>query len=170
MTRPEFRLEDAAPSDAAVIRALAFRIWPAAYRDMISSAQIRYMLERMYDEDALRDQMARENHRFILALTPDDPAGFASWGMENHTLARLHKLYVASEHSGLGLGKKLVEEVMHRSAREGARELELNVNRRNPAVDFYRRMGFAIRREVDIPIGAGFEMNDYVMGISLISP
>ncbi len=41
--------------------------------------------------------------------------------------------------------------------------VELNVNRQNKAVDFYKNIGFKIIKEVDIPIGEGYFMNDYVM-------
>ena len=45
--------------------------------------------------------------------------------------------------------------------------IELNVNRQNNAVDFYKRLGFTILKEVDIPIGKGYFMNDYVMSLTL---
>jgi hypothetical protein len=35
------------------IQALARRIWQEAYSEMLSEAQICYMLERMYSEDAI---------------------------------------------------------------------------------------------------------------------
>ena len=39
---------------------------------------------------------------------------------------------------------------------------DLNVNRHNPALAFYERLGFQQHREEDIPIGP-YWMNDYVM-------
>ena len=41
--------------------------------------------------------------------------------------------------------------------------IELNVNRQNPAVDFYLHMGMHIDRQGDFPIGNGYFMNDYIM-------
>ena len=40
--------------------------------------------------------------------------------------------------------------------------LELNVNRNNPAKDFYAKNGFKIVEEIDIPLDK-FWLNDYVM-------
>ena len=45
--------------------------------------------------------------------------------------------------------------------------IELNVNRNNPAINFYSRFGFKILRQGDFHIGNGFYMNDYIMGLEL---
>ena len=45
--------------------------------------------------------------------------------------------------------------------------VELNVNRNNQAVGFYRHLGMEIRRQGDFHIGNGFYMNDYIMGLDL---
>jgi ribosomal protein S18 acetylase RimI-like enzyme len=45
--------------------------------------------------------------------------------------------------------------------------VELNVNRNNPAVGFYRHLGLDILREGDFHIGNGFYMNDYIMGLDI---
>lgn len=45
--------------------------------------------------------------------------------------------------------------------------MELNVNRSNRARGFYERMGMKKLREGDFPIGEGYFMNDYIMGIDL---
>ena len=48
-----------------------------------------------------------------------------------------------------------------------ATAVELNVNRDNPAISFYKKLGFGIKREEDIDIGEGFFMNDYVLSLQL---
>lgn len=45
--------------------------------------------------------------------------------------------------------------------------VELNVNRNNQAVGFYRHLGMEILRQGDFHIGNGFYMNDYIMGLNL---
>ena len=49
----------------------------------------------------------------------------------------------------------------------GSAAIELNVNRQNLALGFYRRMGMRIDREGDFDIGNGFYMNDYIMRLEL---
>ena len=56
--------------------------------------------------------------------------------------------------------------IMNEISLEEVNYLELNVNRQNIAVGFYKKLGFNIVAEEDISIGNGFFMNDYVMQIS----
>ena len=45
--------------------------------------------------------------------------------------------------------------------------MELNVNRNNKALNFYERMGMKKLREGDFPIGNGYCMNDFIMGLEI---
>ncbi len=55
-----------------------------------------------------------------------------------------------------------------RSVHPGPCMMELNVNRRNRALHFYERMGMCRLREGDFPIGDGYYMNDYIMGLEIV--
>ena len=55
-----------------------------------------------------------------------------------------------------------------RSVHSGPCMMELNVNRRNRALHFYERMGMRRLREGDFPIGDGYYMNDYIMGLEIV--
>ena len=46
---------------------------------------------------------------------------------------------------------------------QAASALELNVNKNNPAIHFYKKLDFVISRQEVIDIGNGFVMDDYVM-------
>jgi len=152
--------------DVPVIGTLAGTIWPDCYGNIISEAQINYMLNLFYADDALIDQIRIKKHRFLLLETDGIPSGFASFSEKipnDHSIYRLHKIYLLPKLQGLGLGKKLLLEVEKQATESGALQLELNVNRNNPAIAFYIRNGFEILHEEDIDIGNGFFMNDYVM-------
>ena len=60
----------------------------------------------------------------------------------------------------------MLQYIMNEISLKGLTYLELNVNRQNTAIGFYKKLGFKIIAEEDIPIGNGFFMNDYVMQIS----
>ena len=71
---------------------------------------------------------------------------------------------------GCGLGRLLFEKALSFVREEaGGRSVsvELNVNRNNQAVGFYRHLGMEILRQGDFHIGNGFYMNDYIMGLDL---
>jgi len=153
--------------DLSAIRSVAERTWPVAYAEVISAAQIAYMLERMYGLDALREQFAH-GHVFHLAEADGRPVGFA--GFEHHYRpgrTRLHKLYVLPSAKGTGLGRQLLEGVVEAAVRNGDSHIELNVNKRNPAIGFYSRSGFTIERDEVLDIGQGFVMDDHVMVLDL---
>lgn len=45
--------------------------------------------------------------------------------------------------------------------------IELNVNKYNKAVDFYKHIGMRVLLEEDFPIGNGFYKTDYIMGLDI---
>ena len=68
---------------------------------------------------------------------------------------------------GNGTGKMLLEHVVNSIKEKDATALTLNVNRYNKARYFYEKHGFTIEEEVDIDIGEGYFMNDYIMELNL---
>lgn len=153
-----------------LIRSLSLKIWPEAYGRILSGSQINYMLNLMYSEDALETQINEKKHQFIIAFDDTEPVGFASYGLksvEEPGVYRLHKLYVIPGLHGKGVGKKLIQFIVDDILLNGAKKLELNVNRQNQAIQFYEKMGFHIIREEKIDIGQGFIMDDYVMETAL---
>lgn len=84
-------------------------------------------------------------------------------------LFHLHKIYVLPACQRQGLGRRLFHAaIAYAKSEAGGRcRIELNVNRQNKALDFYRREGMHIARTGDFPIGGGFYMNDYIMAIEL---
>jgi hypothetical protein len=53
--------------------------------------------------------------------------------------------------------------VLRRASERGGTTIELQVNKQNPAKDFYLHMGFEMMQEIIVEIGGGFVMDDYVM-------
>ena len=123
------------------------------------------MLDLIYSQDALKEQY-KKGHRFIMAIEYNTPIGFASFSQksaEESQTFRLHKIYVLTTIHSKGVGSFLLDYVCNESKKAGARLLELNVNKHNPAKNFHDRKGFTILREEVIDIGNGYVMDDYVM-------
>ncbi|MBC7828800.1 MAG: GNAT family N-acetyltransferase [Chitinophagaceae bacterium] len=157
----EIRLADA--DDINTIGYLAQQIWPAAYKDILSPSQLEYMLNLIYSPEALKQQM-NQQHQFLIAVLGEEPVGFASYSSAgDEGVYKLHKLYVAPQLHGKGLGKALLDFIIEEIISLGATTLRLNMNRDNKAKNFYQRSGFIIIKEEDIDIGNNYFMNDYVM-------
>lgn len=161
-------IRDAQPSDIGIIRELAEKIWWPVYTPIIGEEQVGYMLKTIYSTEAMRNAMENQLQTFLLLFVDNFPQGFASYGAweERSNTWKIHKLYVLPESHGKGFGKALLNEIKKRAKSNGTATLVLNVNRQNPALNFYRRYGFSVLREEDIPIGP-YWMNDYVMTLSL---
>jgi ribosomal protein S18 acetylase RimI-like enzyme len=152
----------------SVIKELAYKIWPTAYKDILSAEQMKYMLDLFYSESSLQKQM-QEAHQFILAQDENNAVGFASYSSKNNngTIYRLHKIYIDPNQQGKGIGKILIDYICNDIKPKGATNIELNVNRYNKAIQFYQKIGFTITKEEDIDIGNGYFMNDYILKYEL---
>jgi len=158
-------IREGAPTDILTIRSIANAAWPVAYSAILSSEQLTYMLELMYSEAALREQIEVKGHRFIICDRDAAAIGFAGFehGYRNTKRTRLHKLYVLPEVKGSGAGAELLRAVEAAARAEGDTRIELNVNRFNSSKDWYLRRGFVIERDEVIDIGHGYVMDDHVM-------
>ena len=158
-------ISEATIKDIKVIREIAFKTWPVTYGEILSKAQIDYMLDLFYSEENLTDKLVNIGHHFLLLKKNEICLGFASY--EHHYLnsnsTRLHKFYLLNEHQGKGMGKLMLDKIVALAKENRSDTLSLNVNRFNKAFVFYQKMGFEIIAEEDIPIGQGYLMEDYIM-------
>ncbi|WP_153799591.1 GNAT family N-acetyltransferase [Foetidibacter luteolus] len=156
-------IRSATVNDIPVIRQIAYATWPVAYGSILSAEQLDYMLDLIYSTSSLEEQFAHHHH-FYIAEQGNEPIGFASCNVvEPQKRWKLQKLYVLPDIQKSGAGKALLEKVIETAKAHLATELILNVNRNNPACSYYRKKGFDIVETVDVAIGSGFYMNDYVM-------
>ncbi len=155
-------IRTAVSDDIALIRNIAEQTWPVAYGNIISAEQIRYMLDMIYSDAALHEQIAK-GHQFYIAEYHQQPIGFASVSNEGEEGCKLNKLYILPDIQRTGAGKALLQEVIDYTIAQKQTRLFLQVNKENKAKDFYEKMGFTIERAYKLDIGKGFVMDDYIM-------
>lgn len=154
----------AQPAQIPLVQRLAREIWHRCYPSILSVAQIEYMLERGYSQEALLRFFEKHDAGLALAGTPADAVGFAAWYRVDASTMKLDKLYVLPQHHRTGIGHALIEHVGEQAKLAGCSSLTLNVNRGNTqAIRAYERCGFAIQARGDFPIGGGFVMEDFIM-------
>lgn len=154
----------ASESQLGIIQNLAKVIWPDAYGEILSQAQLDYMMEMMYSNDSLRSQLLN-NNVFLLAEIENKIVGFASYELnyQNSTATKIHKLYVLPEIQGKGVGKGFIQYIQNIALKKANSALILNVNKYNKAKDFYLHNGFEIAESVVVQIGNGYVMDDFIM-------
>ncbi len=156
--------------DLPLIRQLAQIVFPQTYNSMLPDGQVEYMMQWMYSMDSLLEQVRVQGHIYFIVYYNNRPAGYFSLENQGNSLWHLHKLYLLKEFQKLSVGenmfKKAVEYIREHS--ELPARMELNVNRENPAVGFYTKMGMRKTLQGDFPIGNGYFMTDYIMALDII--
>lgn len=162
-------IRKATPADANLIHQLAWQIFPETYKEILTQAQSDYMMEWMYSVPNLIKQMTEEGHTYLLGYEEDDCIGYVSVQPENSEIYHLQKLYVLINRQGLGYGRILFNAAIQyiKEVCPNAKSVHLNVNRYNKALGFYQHLGMKKVSEGDFPIGNGYYMNDYIMGLDL---
>lgn len=160
----QLSVKKATPADVEVIHALALASWEATYKKILSKDQIQFMFRELFTEDALVKQMVTQQHIFYIQYQNDAPTGFASFSLKEpiEKIYKLHRLYLKPDVQKKGLGKHLLNFIEKTIAMDGGTIMELNVNRKNTAKDFYQKHGYRVHQTVDIPFKQ-YWLNDYIM-------
>ena len=153
------------PHDVEFIAGLAGEIWRRHYADIISAAQIEYMLKQRYDPRVIRAELRRHDLWWDKLLVGDAITGFASYFLTAQPgEMKLDKLYVHQDHQREGYGGMLIAHACKRACVQGCSRLTLAVNKNNRiAISAYRKHGFQVSTGVVKDIGGGFVMDDYIM-------
>lgn len=146
---------------------LTKKIWPVAYGEILSKAQLDYMIDKFYNETALREQIEIKEHVFYLAQNENEKyVGFLSYEINcEPNKTKIHKIYVLPETQGTGLGRQFFELVKEKAIENHQKAIFLNVNKYNNAIHFYTKLGFTKVKDEVIDIGNGYVMDDYVMEV-----
>ena len=164
---PAMEIRSATEADIPLLRDLAQCIWRACYPGIITPEQIEFMLGWMYSEEEIRRQIAAKIP-WEIAEQDGRPLGYLSYQLESDGRVKISKLYVLPEQQRRGHGRQLLAHICEQACVHGAREVWLQVNKRNErAIGAYLKAGFHIAEEAVFAIGNGFVMDDYLMARSV---
>ena len=164
-----FQIRNATLADIPTIRDLAHRTWPDTFGEILTPDQIEYMLDMMYSEEAIYEQITGLGHQYVIGLDgTGDPQGYAAYQFDYLPgTTKLHKIYVLPKGQKHGYGKALFSAVAKTAHEAGQQRLRLDVNYQNAASTFYERMGMTKVDEVTTEIGQGYLMEDWVFEMEL---
>jgi ribosomal protein S18 acetylase RimI-like enzyme len=124
------------------------------------------MFEMMYAPENILRQMTKEGHTYFIVRDDEkNPVGYFSIQRHDANTYLFQKIYALPEQHGKGVGRYMIEQGIAEVAALhcASFSMMLYVNRENPAVGFYRHMGFQVIDTRDYPIGNEYYMNDYIM-------
>lgn len=157
---------EATPDHLPLIRKLALRIWPNAYRDILTHEQIQNMLATIYTEENLNAEMA-SGHRFFLIYDENVPSGFISAYTDADTIW-IKKLYIDTGMQNKGLGTALINAAL--AELSPAARINLLVNPNNaPAQKYYEHKGFTKIGEKPVQMG-DFHFTDFIYSRPINGP
>ncbi len=162
-------LRPVAAADVEAIAALARIIWQSTYAEIITQAQIDYMLGQRYNAPRLLEELATPGIWWDQAFVEGERVGFAACYLSGQPgELKLDKLYVHPGRQRCGIGGALIGRAIEHGRAAGCDTLILAVNKRNArAIAAYEKHGFAVRESVRVDIGGGFVMDDFIMARSI---
>lgn len=151
-------------NDIHTIQDVMIRVWPQTYKPIIGEEQVDYMIQWMYSNASLHQQM-KEGEHYLIAEIDNVPVAYASFSRtENWTTYKLHKLYVDASLQHKGIGTEILNKIIQVIKSDHGKFLQLQVNRENlKAINFYKKHGFFIIKAIDMDIGSGYFMKDYIL-------
>lgn len=160
-----FKVTEANIEHAEIIVKIAIDTYWPTYGQILSGEQIDYMLAENYSLEKIQLQLSTGSQNYLLLQNlGGECLAFAAYSPsdKNPMAYQLQKLYCLPETQGKGAGKLLINEVIKITKLNGRSALDLNVNRNNPTVNYYMKMGFQIILQENNPIGP-YVLEDYLM-------
>jgi GNAT superfamily N-acetyltransferase len=155
------------PEQLATVAALAEEIWYEFYVPLIGRAQVDYMVGKFQNVAAMQSQIAQGYEYFLVQQADTGGAvrdiGYCAVQEQSGGALFLSKFYLHKSARGAGTGRKCMEFIEGLARRRGLSLLWLTVNKGNPSVQAYQRLGFRIAADLVMDIGGGFVMDDYRM-------
>jgi len=162
------------PEQVSAVAALAREIWYEYYVPLIGRAQVDYMVDKFQSAQAMQAQIDRGYEYFLVQIQDEtgkwSDTGYCAIEEQPGRLMFLSKFYLHHAARGSGTGRRCMEFIEELARRRGLSSLWLTVNKGNPAVQAYQRLGFRIAADLVMDIGGGFVMDDYRMEKALEVP
>lgn len=155
----------------ATTAALAREIWYEFYVPLIGRPQVDYMVDKFQNARAMQAQIAQGYEYFLVRQTDSTDReadagvdiGYCAVQEQPGRVMFLSKFYLHHAARGSGTGRRCMEFIEGLARRRELSLLWLTVNKGNPSVQAYQRLGFKIAAELVMDIGGGFVMDDYRM-------
>ncbi len=155
-------LRDATSADIPAISHLATESFIAKFGDLYSAENLNAFLTENLSESAIAAELANPARVYQLAEADGRLVGYCKIGLtcgfpehaRGAKVMELKQLYAASDATGMGIGKAMMDWAMDQFAQRGADEAQLSVYAYNDGAHrFYHRYGFAKVADITFKVG-----------------
>ncbi len=149
-------------ADIELLSNMAHEIWMSYYPSIITREQIEYMLQLMYSQKAIEQELSKGVVWEVIEYD-SEPIGFLSYTIFDKLDIKLNKLYLKIGHHSKGFGRAALGHVIGYAKDNFFKRVYLTVNKNNiQAIKAYEKAGFVCTESVVNDIGGGFVMDDYI--------
>lgn len=166
MSKTTVKFKKAGINDLYTIKEIAYATWPVTFGRIIPIRQIVYMLNKIYNDNSLKEQILEKGHNFIMAKKDNKPVGFTSYELNYNSEPQLmiHKLYLLPGSQGSGIGTQFLNLLAQIAQQNNHKRLRLKVYYQNDiAIRFYEKYGFIIAGRETTDTGNNYIILDNVM-------
>jgi ribosomal protein S18 acetylase RimI-like enzyme len=158
----ELTLRPASPDDVPALSALAIESFNAKFAHLYSAEDLATFLAENLAQGPIAAELARPDRVYRLAEVGGRLVGYCKIGLgcgfpelaRGRKVMELKQLYTASNATGMGIGKVLMDWAMDQFAARDADEVQLSVYAENfGAHRFYERYGFAKVADITFKVG-----------------
>ncbi|MGH8176963.1 MAG: GNAT family N-acetyltransferase [Steroidobacter sp.] len=147
----------------STVAELAWEIWNEFYVPIIGQMQVDYMVSKFQSAAAITTQI-RDGYEYFLVQRQNHHLGYCAVLVKPQEGALfISKFYLHGGARGSGTGRICMEFIEQLARQRGLTLLWLTVNKGNPSVNAYQRLGFCVAAELVMDIGEGFVMDDFRM-------
>lgn len=155
-------------ADIATVAALASEIWHEYYVPLIGQSQVDYMVAKFQTAEAMQEQIRSGYEYFLMKYEAARVGYLAVQAQPAQDSLFISKLYLRHSARGSGTGRAAMAFIEQLARKHGLGRLWLTVNKGNPAIKAYERLGFRVAEAIVVDIGNGFVMDDFRMEKSLL--
>ncbi|WP_213424227.1 GNAT family N-acetyltransferase [Bhargavaea massiliensis] len=136
--------------DLEALRNISFETFRETFEDQNSPENLNTYLERAFDPERLKEELAHRESRFFFIEKDGETAGYLkvntghaqTEGQGDHSF-EVERIYISSRFQQQGLGKILFNHALDMARKEGKTKVWLGVWEDNQnAIAFYEKLGF----------------------------
>lgn len=151
------RTRDAIPSDARGVTEVRYKTWMSTYPKVYPIVTQEDIERKFANFESLVKQMKasisknRSDKKFVVAEDNNRIVGFVIASKELNKNREIKALYVSDDYQGQGVGKKLMRVALEWLDAEKYLVVVEVVSTNEPAVKFYKNLGFQKSRSLPTP-------------------
>lgn len=155
-------------TEIQTVEKLANKIWNSHYVPIIGQNQVNYMLEKFQSFNAIKEQI-NNNYEYFLIFKNKKAVGYLCLLPDNLSKKiMISKIYINENNRGSGFGKQLIDFTINLAQNRKIKTIWLTVNKNNNnSINWYKKLNFKITEKVEMDIGNGYVMDDYVMELTI---